>query len=161
MSRRSSKAVSWFNLGARAFAKAFPTIVPEHSGTFYVCPLCIHVCSGGEIAARELTLDDVPPKSVGGRPLVLTCRRCNSRAGHGLDVHMRRAENIVEGLSGTLGRPQRVRVGIGEVKVNAQLETSPAPRRGMLITGLPDGNSPQVRRAFEDSLERATKAGKN
>ncbi len=160
MTRRSRTAASWFNLGARAFAKAFPTILPEHDDTFYVCPLCMYAFTRQAIAAGSVTLEDVPPKSVGGKPLVLTCRRCNSRSGHELDAHVRRAEDLVAGITGTLGRPQRVRIVMGDVKLNALLETSADPRRRMLITGLPNNNAPKVRQAFEDHLERATGPGR-
>ena len=33
-----------------------------------------------------LSVEDVPPRHSGGRPLVLTCKACNSTAGHSIDA---------------------------------------------------------------------------
>lgn len=41
----------------------------------------------------SLSVEHVPPESLGGRPLVLTCKPCNSSAGAGLDAHVRKREN--------------------------------------------------------------------
>lgn len=53
----------------------------------YCCPICTRVFSEESIENGGLTLEDVPPKSVGGRPIILTCRRCNNFAGHTFDNH--------------------------------------------------------------------------
>ncbi|MGB3467748.1 MAG: hypothetical protein WBA74_20850, partial [Cyclobacteriaceae bacterium] len=39
-------------------------------------------------STNQLTLEDVPPKSLGGNPKVLTCKNCNSFSGSELDVHI-------------------------------------------------------------------------
>lgn len=53
----------------------------------YVCPLCGWGFTriGLELNPPLLSLEDVPSRAVGGRRLVLTCRSCNSKAGHGVD----------------------------------------------------------------------------
>jgi hypothetical protein len=48
----------------------------------YVCPLCGEEFSAADAESGQLTLEDVPPRSVGGRPLCLTCKPCNDRGGH-------------------------------------------------------------------------------
>jgi L-fucose mutarotase/ribose pyranase (RbsD/FucU family) len=35
-----------------------------------------------------LTLEDIPPKSLGGKPKALTCKSCNSKSGHILDNNL-------------------------------------------------------------------------
>lgn len=58
---------------------------------YYVCPLCL---KSFEIKQYEdnigdiLTIEDVPPMSLGGTPCLLTCRSCNSRCGHEIDVFL-------------------------------------------------------------------------
>jgi hypothetical protein len=47
-----------------------------------------------------LAIEDVPPKSVGGRWLVLTCKRCNSTAGTRLDEQARLREEQLDFLAG-------------------------------------------------------------
>jgi hypothetical protein len=51
----------------------------------YGCPLCLRLFCRDHI--DQLSLDHVPPKSVGSKLKVLTCKCCNSRAGNELDAH--------------------------------------------------------------------------
>lgn len=57
----------------------------------YVCPICFNVFDKSYLnkeVENPLTLEDVPPKSLGGKPIILTCKECNSFCGHELDVHL-------------------------------------------------------------------------
>ena len=71
-----------FSLGAEAVSRRRPDL-PNG----YACPICMLIfpqeLSGG------LTVDHVPPKSIGGRRMVLTCRTCNSVAGSDADAGAR------------------------------------------------------------------------
>ncbi|SDM10383.1 HNH endonuclease [Catalinimonas alkaloidigena] len=53
----------------------------------YVCPLCLTFFPENAILGPEpfLTLEHVPPKSVGGKSKILTCKNCNNIAGAKLD----------------------------------------------------------------------------
>ena len=81
---------SWFDLGARALQRLFPD-APVH----YMCPLCL--TSYYEDDLSQLTFEHVPPRSVGGQRLVLTCRVCNEQASgkDGIDTHAKRRENVL------------------------------------------------------------------
>jgi len=62
--------------------------IVEIKEPLYICPLCLRGYT--KIALSQnipnpLTLEDVPPKSLGGKPLILTCKECNSRSGSLLD----------------------------------------------------------------------------
>ena len=48
----------------------------------YFCPICLN-----EINVNELTEEHVPQFSVGGNKLTLTCKDCNSKLGHDIDVY--------------------------------------------------------------------------
>lgn len=57
----------------------------------YICPLCFNVFFKKDLNSNLdnfLTLEDIPPKSLGGKPRALTCKDCNSKSGHELDVHL-------------------------------------------------------------------------
>lgn len=57
----------------------------------YLCPICFEIYDRTHLESNSqnpLTLEDVPPKSLGGKPLILTCRNCNSFCGHALDSHL-------------------------------------------------------------------------
>lgn len=65
--------------------RLFP--VTEH----YICPICLETFNLNELGDKAndlLTVEDVPPKSLGGNPLLITCRKCNSSCGHKLDVYL-------------------------------------------------------------------------
>lgn len=57
----------------------------------YLCPLCFDVFFEEDLDSKEsncLTLEHVPPASLGGQPIILTCKKCNSQSGIDLDVHL-------------------------------------------------------------------------
>jgi hypothetical protein len=54
----------------------------------YVCPLCADGFMEVMLDQRKrnpLTLEDLPPKSVGGKTKILTCKKCNNSSGTQLD----------------------------------------------------------------------------
>lgn len=93
----------WFDRGANALRTALPHLPPD---TGYACPLCCRASTD----IRAFTAEDVPPRHVGGRPLVLTCKDCNDYAGHHLDYHWANA-NVIEGFArGELPEPKTIRL---------------------------------------------------
>lgn len=55
---------------------------------YYICPLCKKTFNLRELSNKNgevLTLEDVPPKSLGGCPIIVTCKKCNSTCGHDID----------------------------------------------------------------------------
>ena len=78
---------NWFRKGV----EAFKILMPEFPD-YYVCPLCLY---GFPIeTVTKLTCEHVPPKSIGGQRLVLTCWKCNNKASgkNGIDTHASHAE---------------------------------------------------------------------
>lgn len=58
----------------------------------YICPLCLRLfrlAQLGKDINKYITLEHIPPDNLGGKPLVLTCKDCNSNCGHDLDVYLR------------------------------------------------------------------------
>lgn len=55
----------------------------------YLCPICGKGYLEESAVLGELTLEDVPPRSIGGKGLLLTCKECNSSAGHKIDYHIK------------------------------------------------------------------------
>lgn len=63
----------------------------------YLCPVCFNQFSEADLDTSKeifLTLEDAPPKSLGGKPNTLTCSKCNNEFGHTIDFHL--AEYINE-----------------------------------------------------------------
>ncbi len=58
---------------------------------FYICPICTDKFYEEDLSSYSnnmLTLEDAPPKSLGGTADSLTCKRCNSICGHTIDFHL-------------------------------------------------------------------------
>ena len=50
----------------------------------YICPICgllFQEESLDQKSPNPLTLEDVPPKKLGGKPIILTCKNCNNKLG--------------------------------------------------------------------------------
>ncbi len=45
-----------------------------------ICPLCMNIINVED--EDKITLEDVPPESVGGEPLLITCQTCNNTLGN-------------------------------------------------------------------------------
>ena len=61
--------------------------VPEIKGG-YACPTCCEVFFEKDLSPQlplYLTLEHVPPESMGGKGMTLTCNKCNSKSGSDLD----------------------------------------------------------------------------
>jgi hypothetical protein len=65
-----------------------------------VCPLCLLAYPSDAIEAGVLTREHVPPRSVGGTRLVLTCKKCNDSAGHNADIDALREATTHDFLAG-------------------------------------------------------------
>lgn len=91
MSHRQQLRQKLFEQGCAALGAARPT-----APTGYCCPICLR----GFPSTDFLTLEDVPPESVGGKPLVLTCKDCNNTAGHELDSHIAAAAEFADIAAG-------------------------------------------------------------
>lgn len=51
---------------------------------FYICPLCLESFTEyhlNQSVENPLTIEDVPPKKLNGKPLLLTCKKCNNLNG--------------------------------------------------------------------------------
>jgi hypothetical protein len=53
----------------------------------YLCPICLRPHKDLN-SDDPLTLEDAPPKSLGGSANTLTCKSCNNTAGHNIDFHL-------------------------------------------------------------------------
>lgn len=57
----------------------------------YICPICLDHFSVADLnqsLSNPLTLEDAPPKSLGGKANVLTCKSCNNKCGTDVDYHL-------------------------------------------------------------------------
>jgi hypothetical protein len=119
MGDRELKA-ALFEKGARALAS-----ISSYDGTTYACPTCTRLLRKADLGNGELTLEHVPPESLGGRGIVLTCERCNSTAGHTVDAaahHRQRFLSLGALLAGRGGEFEgSVTIKIAGISTNARI----------------------------------------
>lgn len=120
-----------------------------------VCPLCCIAYGRDALEARILTLEHVPPKSVKGREIVLTCRNCNNYAGSKYDHYLKLREDyesarraILPGAGDGAGRFVLEAAGI---KVNAHLVSEGNKK---LFTMSPRHNHWKVMSAFQEHISK-------
>ena len=118
MSIAMDKKEQFFHHGAKAMSK-YLTLDVE----WYFCPLCMTGYRIGDI--NKLTLEHVPPESIGGKEICLTCEDCNRKAGHRIDNHVHRRNRVISFAKATNGEDTyegRVRVDLEDESINADLK---------------------------------------
>lgn len=113
-----SKAREWFELGATALASELPGRFDRPT---YLCPICLVAFTAEALDDGSLSVEHVPPRSVGGQELLLTCRRCNNSSGTKLDAHAKTKEEVRAAMAGMSNRPHKIRVTIGADRLNGTL----------------------------------------
>jgi hypothetical protein len=149
------RSTAWFDGGYRAFSSTFPTVAAKiGSQKFYVCPICLSAYSEKALEVGALTREDVPPRSVGGRPVVLTCESCNSEGGHSADHHAAREAVVFNFAAGDLAEI-RAHVVTSSGRLPIRLS---AAGNGILAFGVPQAVSPaehqKVMADFDASTDR-------
>lgn len=111
--------------------------VKFHMVDAFICPLCLHTYAIGN---TELTLEHVPPESVGGKPILITCKACNSNRGADIDVCLMNELEIVHNLTHFDTIPQKTKLAFNGFEINAQTNFSKADGFKFMIS--PDNNNP-------------------
>ena len=121
-----------------------------HMDDAYICPLCQHVYA---IAHDALTLEHVPPESVGGKPILVTCKACNNTQGKDLDVYLMNELEISHNLKHLDAIPQKSRISFNGVEINGQTTFSKSEGFKFMISL--DNNNPIE---FEGFIKEARNA---
>lgn len=121
MAIHQRKKRDWFDRGAAAYASVR---AEQHAEPIYPCPICLTPFAVDALVDGRLSSEHVPPESVGGHELVLTCKRCNNSAGTKLDADAAVKELVRSAMAGTREHRERVRAAIGDLRVNAEVHLS-------------------------------------
>jgi hypothetical protein len=144
------KRQAFFQEGVRAFQN-----LTADQREIYFCPLCKRGFSRKALEAKVLTLEHVPPRSLGGKELLLTCKKCNSIAGHTVDsaVHAReRQQEFFKALVSRTGKFEGdIKLKMGDETLNFVLVADGESR---LVQLRPRGNDPKAIKRLQDELER-------
>lgn len=108
----------------------------------YICPLCCRGFSEDDLDQTKdnpLTVEDVPPKALKGKPITITCKECNSKAGILLDSELK---GLIEHLN--FQKPNtkaNMEIDIKGVKLNAIMSFDENGKSSMVISK--EFNNPQ------------------
>ena len=109
----------------------------------YICPICFNHFSEDDLNTSNLnflTLEDAPPKSLGGKANTLTCKKCNNEAGHQIDVHLIERLKELDVRSFLPNTGSRITITHEGIKVQGTLEVD---ENGVItITHLDKVNNP-------------------
>jgi hypothetical protein len=123
VSRGRKRKYAMFERGATAFRA-----ITGATEALYPCPICGVLLPQEAIDAGELTEEHAPPRALGGRPLALVCRPCNSLAGHTIDAALNDLQDLTRLSKAMFSRTEpysRVaRLKIGDFEVNAEIRVS-------------------------------------
>ncbi|MET7567438.1 HNH endonuclease [Streptomyces sp. NPDC005492] len=156
------KREHWFNEGAPLFRRALEQLgladrLPTTEDRYYACPCCLIAYPFEAIESQVLTIEHVPPDALGGKGMLLTCKRCNNDAGRHFDAHaIKRAEvhNLLLGRQ--TNRPVRAVFLADGISVRGEVQSSGA---GWFMQGVPRRNDPAMLDAHERALREASERG--
>ena len=136
----------------------------KYSGT-YLCPLCCDLENPDSLFTEEdltdnpplLTFEDVPPKcsDLDGKPMLLTCKKCNDWAGHELDHHLEKLTNWKSFLQGNLRKDRPGKIMYDGKGANANFKAADNKIAFEIPQGKNDSNKLQE---LEDTLKGLKKS---
>ncbi len=111
----------YFEKGAAALKR-----VASIDQNCYCCPLCERLFPPQAIEAGDLTLEHAPPEKIGGQPLALTCKDCNSISGYSIDAAVVSRENLFDEVKAITGQKinheGRASLKMGGESINVGIE---------------------------------------
>ena len=143
---RSDRKQKLYDLGKEALSRLLGRDVPG-----YVCPICLNYFEGLD----NLTEEHVPPKSIGGEVLCLTCRECNCGAGHGVDAHVDR-EKLGRSFLAADGQVRRAKIVVQGIRANVDVRRD---EKGIQIQVLGGENDPKAVGALQPVLRDGIQSG--
>jgi hypothetical protein len=90
----------------------------------YICPICLRHFSPKDLdqsLANPLTLEDAPPKALGGKANTLTCKECNNTLGSKIDSHLSIRLNEMDQRKFLPGTEAKVKVKMGDEVVQGKV----------------------------------------
>lgn len=123
MSKTLKKRKFLFDRGVQSYQ-----MLSGNTDEIYICPLCKTGYEESALHARDLTLEHVPPQSVGGKIICLTCRTCNTAAGMKFDSafpehkKFQSMEKAFVAKNGTFSGRGRAHLGTSSVNADINID---------------------------------------
>ena len=107
--------------------EALKALLPDQEVDRYACPICSNVFDADALEHGDLTLEHVPPRSIGGKGIALTCFQCNSGAGTRIEAEWLKRMHLDRFARALLERSDtyqgRVRLEMLGEQLNFELDT--------------------------------------
>lgn len=87
----------------------------------YICPICLGEFDNINDEKNPLTLEDAPPKSLGGKADILTCKKCNNTCGHKIDFHLTERLREIDEEKLPAGSEIKVKIQVNNETLNATI----------------------------------------
>lgn len=90
----------------------------------YICPICLDKFTKDDLNQEKdnpLSLEDAPPKSLGGSQIVLTCERCNNGMGKDIDWHLTERLNEMDFHDRISGAEMKGKFTLSDITVNGKI----------------------------------------
>lgn len=127
----------------------------------YCCPICSNLYLPEALDVDLLTLEHAPPQKVGGKPLALTCKKCNSVAGYSVDFAVFQRQKLIDFTDAVMGQKRnfkgRANFLIGGETLNINFEKEEGTPSIKPVRKI---NDPKKLKAYEDYMNYLHKAGK-
>lgn len=118
----------------------------------YLCPLCLQSFPISDIEA--LTIEHVPPVSVGGKPILAICRECNSHTGADIDAYLQNELQIDYDSKHFCEKAAKSKISFNGIEINGQT-TFDAPKK-FLFSVSSHNNDPVKFENFMRELHNAS-----
>ena len=121
----------------------------------YICPICLDQFQKSDLISTSnknyLTEEDAPPDKLGGSRVALTCKKCNSTAGHEIDFHLIKRLRDIDDAKFYKDTIQHRRVEFEDTFVNSEITSQ---GNGVLtVLHRIDNNNPSTLDRFIYSLK--------
>ena len=150
-----SKKIAIFNKCVQAYQ-----ILSGDDREICICPMCGIGFTIEAIDNKILTLEHIPPESLGGKDILLTCASCNNTAGHKLDSEIfSRQKNLNLLTALTKKRIDyfgRVKLEIAGERLNFDLSIDSKTGH---VCYKPAGNNPKAMEKYCTEMEQFGKGG--
>lgn len=127
----------------------------------YCCPICSYFYLPEALEMDVLTLEHAPPQKLGGKPLALTCKKCNSVAGYSVDSAVVQRQKLVDFTEAVMGQKQnfkgRAAFLIGGETLNINFEKNEGT---LSIKPVREINDPKKLKAYEEYMNHLYRSGK-
>lgn len=124
----------------------------------FYCPICLRGYNRSDLEQRQITLEHIPPKKLGGKARVLTCKTCNNHAGTHLDRDFIDEQNVYDFFQVVPGAKTDAYFIVGDKKLrieaNVDLKQDGTPLWDFV--GIPEATNPTHLEAITQSLASGT-----